>query len=261
MTKFETLTFEKIEDIGILKINRPKSLNALNLQVLKELDVAFDEIDTDRTLKVLIITGEGEKAFVAGADIVELSKLDSMGAQEFAKLGQGVFRRLEILKIPVIAAVNGFALGGGCELALACDFIYASENAKFGQPEVLLGLIPGFGGTQRLARFVGLPLARELIYSGEQITASRALEIGLVNKVLPLSQLLDEVLKTAKTITLSAPLAVAASKEAINDGFDVALDKGLGFEVDLFSDLFETDDVKEGTLAFVEKRKPVFKGE
>jgi enoyl-CoA hydratase len=184
-----------------------------------------------------------------------------MGAQEFAKLGQGVFRRLEILKIPVIAAVNGFALGGGCELALACDFIYASENAKFGQPEVLLGLIPGFGGTQRLARFVGLPLARELIYSGEQITASRALEIGLVNKVLPLSQLLDEVLKTAKTITLSAPLAVAASKEAINDGFDVALDKGLGFEVDLFSDLFETDDVKEGTLAFVEKRKPVFKGE
>jgi enoyl-CoA hydratase len=258
---FETLIYEKDEGIGILKINRPKSLNALNAQVIKELDEFLDMIESDRSLKVLIITGEGEKAFVAGADILELSQLDSAKADLFARHGQSVFRRLEILKIPVIAAVNGFALGGGTELALSCDFIYASENAKFGQPEVSLGIIPGFGGTQRLARAVGLPMARELIYSGEQITATRALELGLVNRVFPLDKLIFEVKKTASQIALKAPLAVSASKEAINDGYDVGLDKGLGFEVDLFSDLFESQDVKEGTKAFLEKRKAQFKGE
>jgi enoyl-CoA hydratase len=170
-------------------------------------------------------------------------------------------RRLEILKVPVIAAVNGFALGGGTELACACDFIFASENAKFGQPEVALGLMPGFGGTQRLMRFVGLGRARELIYTGEQINAQQALEMGLVNKVFKQDKLLDETLKVAKTISQMAPLGVAASKEAINDGYDVSLDKGLQFEADLFGDLFETDDVKEGTKAFLEKRPPKFQGE
>ena len=259
--KYETLNFEKLDNIGILKINRPKALNALNKQVLEDLDKQLDDIEADRGLKVLIITGEGEKAFVAGADIVELSSLTSDKAHEFSKKGQAVFRRLEILKIPVIAAVNGFALGGGTELACACDFIYCSKNAKFGQPEVLLGLLPGFGGTQRLARFVGLPMARELIYTGEQISAERALEIKLVNKICEQTTLLDDCFKVAKIIASRAPLAVAASKEAINDGYDVPLDKGLSFEVDLFSDLFDSSDVKEGTTAFVEKRKPLFKGE
>ena len=165
------------------------------------------------------------------------------------------------MKIPVIAAVNGFALGGGTEIACACDFIYASEKAKFGQPEVVLGLMPGFGGTQRLARFIGLPMASELIYTGEQIDAKRAFELGLVNKICAPDQLMDEAMKTAKMIALRAPLAVAASKEALNDGYDVDLDKGLSFECDLFGDLFDTDDMREGTKAFVEKRKAEFKGE
>ncbi|MDZ4678345.1 MAG: enoyl-CoA hydratase-related protein [Oligoflexia bacterium] len=258
---FETISYEKVDGVGVLKINRPKALNALNEQVLKELDTQLDEIDTDRDLRALVITGAGEKAFVAGADIVAMSEMNSEQAAAFSKLGQSVFRRLEILRIPVIAAVNGFALGGGTELACSCDFIYASENAKFGQPEVLLGLMPGFGGTQRLARFVGLPRARELIYTGEQINVQQALEMGLVNKVFSKETLLDEALKTAKIISKRAPLAVTASKEAINDGFDVAIDKGLGFELDLFGELFDSQDVKEGTKAFTEKREPKFTGE
>lgn len=258
---FETITYEKIENIGVLKINRPKALNAINEKVLSEIDAQIDEIDSDRDLRVLIITGSGEKAFVAGADITELADLDSEKALAFAKRGQAVMRRLEILKIPVIAAVNGFALGGGTELACACDFIFASENAKFGQPEVLLGLMPGFGGTQRLARFVGIGNARELIYTGDQINAQQALEMGLVNKVFKQDKLLDETLKVARTISQRAPLGVAACKEAINDGYDVSLDKGLQFEADLFGDLFDTDDVKEGTKAFLEKRPPKFQGE
>jgi enoyl-CoA hydratase len=258
---FEAIAYEKQGPIGILKINRPKALNAINKTVLDELDAVLDHIDVDRDLRVLVITGAGDKAFVAGADIVAMSEMTSEQAHEFAKQGQGIMRRLEIIKVPVIAAVNGFALGGGTELACACDFIYASENARFGQPEVLLGLMPGFGGTQRLARYVGLPMARELIYSGEQITAERAFEIGMVNKLCKSEALMDEVLKAAKTIASRAPLAVAACKEAINDGYDVAIDKGLGFEADLFGDLFDTDDVKEGTKAFIEKRPAKFTGE
>lgn len=258
---YETISYEKVDNVGILKINRPKALNAINEQVLTEVDAQLDEIDSDRDLRALILTGTGEKAFVAGADINELSNMDSETAHKFAKKGQAVMRRLEIIKVPVIAAVNGFALGGGTELACACDFIYASENARFGQPEVLLGIMPGFGGTQRLARFVGLARARELIYTGEQITAAQALEMGLVNKIFKLDVLVDEAVKTAKTIAQRAPLAISACKEAINDGFDVSLDKGLGFESDLFGDLFDTDDVKEGTKAFLEKRQPHFQGE
>lgn len=257
----ETLIYEKIINVGVIKINRPKSLNAINVKVIEELDAVLDEVDSDRDLRALVITGAGEKAFVAGGDIVEMSDLSSDKAHSFSKRGQAVLRRLEILKIPVIAAVNGYALGGGTELACCCDFIYASEKAKFGQPEVLLGLMPGFGGTQRLTRFVGLPMARELIYTGEQISAERALEIGLVNKIFPPDKLLDEALKTAQVIASRGPLGVASSKEAINDGFDVAIDKGLQFECDLFGDLFDTDDMKEGTKAFIEKREAKFTGE
>ncbi|MBK9294131.1 MAG: enoyl-CoA hydratase/isomerase family protein [Oligoflexia bacterium] len=257
----ENIIYEKIELVGVLQVNRPKALNALNVQTIIDFEKALDKIEQDRELRCLVITGSGDKAFVAGADIVEMSKMTSIQAKEFSQKGQGIFRRLEILRIPVIAAVNGYALGGGCELACACDFIYASEKAKFGQPEVALGLMPGFGGTQRLARFVGLANARELIYTGRQINAQEALRIGLVNKVCEPEKLMNEVLECAKIISKQAPLAVAASKEAINDGFDVAIDKGLGFEVDLFSDLFESEDVKIGTKAFIEKTPAKFIGE
>lgn len=258
---FETISFEVQKNIGILKLNRPKALNAINVQMIQELDAVLDTIDSDRDLRVLIITGSGEKAFVAGGDIVEMSAMTSEQAGRFAKKGQSVLRRLEILRVPVIAAVNGFALGGGTELACCCDFIYAADTAKFGQPEVVLGLMPGFGGTQRLARFVGLPMARELIYSGNQIDATDALRLGLVNKVVPAAKLMDEVLSLAKTIASRAPLAIAACKEAINDGYDLDLDKGLGYEADSFGDLFDTDDMKEGTKAFMEKRQAKFTGE
>lgn len=257
----ENVSYEKVEYVGILKINRPKALNALNVQTIVDLEKALDKVEEDRELRCLIITGSGDKAFVAGADITEMAVMSSVQAREFSKRGQGVFRRLEILRIPVIAAVNGYALGGGTELACACDFIYASTKAKFGQPEVALGLMPGFGGTQRLARFVGIARARELIYSGKQINAEEALAMGLVNKLCEPEKLMDEALACAKLICKQAPLAVSASKEAINDGYDVAIDKGMGFEVDLFSDLFETEDVKTGTKAFLDKTAPVFQGE
>lgn len=257
----DTITYEKQDNIAVVTINRPKALNAINKKVIEDLDQVLDAFDSDRSLRALIITGSGDKAFVAGADIVEMSALEPDDADAFAKKGSAVLRRLELLKIPVIAAVNGFALGGGTEIALACDFIYASEKAKFGQPEVLLGLMPGFGGTQRLARFIGLPRARELIYSGNQIDAKQALEWGLVNKVCAPDKLMDEALTLAKTIASRAPLAVASSKEAINDGFDVSVDKGLKFERDLFRDLFETEDMREGTKAFIEKRQAQFIGE
>lgn len=258
---FETLSYDKQEGVGTIQFNRPKALNAINKKVLEELDKALDAIDEDREIKVLILTGAGDKAFVAGADIVEMSSMTSDQAHAFAKKGQAVLRRLEILKIPVIAAVNGYALGGGTEIACSCDFIYASTKARFGQPEVMLGLMPGFGGTQRLARFVGLPMARELIYSGRQITAEEGLRMGLVNKLCSPEELLAEVKKCASEIVKQAPLAVSASKEAINDGYDVDLDKGLSFEADLFGDLFESEDVREGCKAFIEKRAPRFQGE
>ena len=258
---YETISLEQVKNIAVLKINRPKALNALNSKVIAEIDSALESIEDNREIRVLVITGSGEKSFVAGADIVELAGLSNEQAEKFAKRGQEVFRRLELLKIPVIAAVNGYALGGGTELALACDFIYASDSARFGQPEVLLGIMPGFGGTQRLMRVVGINRARELIYTGDHILADEALRIGLVNKVIPQSELMREVMRVAQTIATRGPLAIAASKEAINDGYDVTLDKGLEFEKDLFRDLFDTDDSKEGTRAFVEKREPRFRGE
>jgi enoyl-CoA hydratase len=211
-------------------------------------------------ISALIITGQGEKAFVAGADIKEINSLTAPQALAFAEKGQKLFRSLENLKIPVIAAVNGFALGGGCELALSCDFIYASDNAKFGLPEVTLGLIPGFGGTVRLSRVVGQNRAKELTYTGDMVTAAEAFRVGLANKVLPLSELLPAALKTAQTISLRAPVAVAHAKKSILKAFDADVDAAMAIEAKEFSGLFETKDVREGTSAFLEKRKAQFAG-
>lgn len=258
---FETLLFEKKDGIGVLKIHRPQALNALNSQVLGELNSFLDELDRDSQIKVLIITGSGEKSFVAGADIKELSSLSPQAARTFAERGQKTFRRFEILKIPVIGAINGFALGGGAELALSCDFLIASSQARFGLPEVSLGLLPGFGGTQRLARFVGLPMARELVFSGRQVKADEALRIGLVNSVVEPSALLSKAEEIAREIISRAPLAVQNAKSVINRGYDLGIDEGLLVEREAFSELFRTSDQREGTQAFLEKRPPHFKGE
>lgn len=249
--------------VWTLTLQRPEAMNALNGALLEELDHALNELSKKSfaEAKILILTGAGEKAFVAGADIKELNNLTPDGAMKFARKGQGIFRKLEKLKIPTLAAVNGFALGGGLELALSCDFIYASENAKFGLPEVSLGLIPGFGGTVRLSRVVGLARAKEMIFSGEIITSTQALEIGLVNKVLPLAELLPTVLKTAELIKSRGPLAVSMAKCSTQVAWDLDIDQALQKEAEFFADLFSSYDAREGTLAFVEKRKSNFKGE
>lgn len=262
---FETLKLEeKAPGIALLTISRPESLNALNSKVLTDLENALEWATSQKLsdLRALIITGAGEKAFVAGADIKELSDLSNKTGQDFAHRGQGVFRKIENLKVPVVAAVNGFALGGGCELSLACDFIYASENAKFGLPEVTLGLIPGFGGTVRLAKVIGLSRARELTYTGDMIDANEAYRIGLVNKVVPQTELLDTVVKTLTRMTQKvSPLAVAHSKKTVLPAFDLNIDEAMALEAKNFATLFGSHDTTEGTKAFVEKRKPVFQGQ
>lgn len=249
--------------VWTLTINRPESLNALNSVVLNEMGEALRQIGEMHytNARALIITGSGAKAFVAGADIKELADLNEEQALQFALRGQSVFHELSLLKIPVIAAVNGFALGGGCELALACDFIYASENAKFGLPEVSLGLIPGFAGTVRLSRAVGGRRAKELTYSGQMISAQEALDYGLVNKVVPAENLMAEVQKTVDQILAKAPIAVGAAKISINQAWDMDIDSAQKNEARIFAELFHTADVKEGTKAFMEKRKPQFHGE
>ena len=246
--------------ISTLTINRPKVLNALNPQVIDALASAVAQVAARAETRCLIVTGAGEKAFVAGADIAAMSALSGEQARVFAKRGHDALAALEALKVPVIAAVNGFALGGGCELALACDFIYASDKSKFGQPEVNLGVIPGFGGTQRLARRVSVGVARELVYSAVIIDAQEALRIGLVNKVFPADQLLAEVKKTAQLIAQKGPIAVAQAKRAINEGLDVSLAQGNDIEVAAFGNCFGTDDQKEGMAAFLEKRAAKFTG-
>ncbi len=259
---YQTLKLENEGPLWTLAINRPESLNALNSKVLEELQSALTEMaeKSFSAARVLIITGSGEKAFVAGADIKEINQLGIDSAENFAERGQAVFRKLEALQIPVIAAVNGFALGGGLELALACDFIYASENAKFGLPEVTLGLIPGFGGTVRLSRAIGLPRAKEWIYSGQMCTAPEALQMGLVNRVLPASELLSEVKKTAATIASRGPVAVGSAKRTVQEAWDHDMDSAMALEAAQFATLFRTQDVKEGTSAFIEKRKAQFQG-
>jgi enoyl-CoA hydratase len=259
--KFETLLFGNKNGIGVLTVNRPQALNALNRQVLIEFDAFLDYVWDDREIKVLIITGSGEKAFVAGADIKEMNSFDVQQARSFSELGHNVILSLQDWHVPVIAAVNGFALGGGCELAIACDFILASENASFGLPEVGLGLIPGFGGTQRLAQFVGMPRASEMIFTGARYSSQQALEFGLANRIVPLNQLIGTTIELAGQIATKAPLAVGAAKKSLRTGYSLPLSKGLEVEKDSFGQLFTTKDQKEGLSSFVEKRAAVFRGE
>jgi len=258
---FENILYETDGAIATVTLNRPKVLNALNHQTVLELQRAVDTFAKDDALRVMILTGAGEKAFVAGADIAEMSALDSMTAERFARVGQQLSTAMESTPKAIIAAVNGFALGGGCELAMACDFILASDNARFGQPEVNLGLLPGFGGTQRLPRLVGRGMARQLPYTGEIIKAERAREIGLVNAVYPQGELMEAALKIAQTIASKGPLAVGASKRAINRGSDLSMEAGLDYEASLFGAMFTTQDMREGTSAFLEKRAADFKGQ
>lgn len=262
--EYQNIRLENRENgIWLLTLNRPEALNALNTNLLNELADAFRQISEMKfeDVKGLIITGAGEKAFVAGADIKEMTNMNEDQALQFAKRGQSIFHEVNLLKIPVIAAVNGFALGGGLELALACDFIIASENAKFGLPEVGLGLIPGFGGTVRLTRAVGIRKARELTLSGEVINSSQALQMGLVNQVIPQTELISTVLKKMEMILTRSPLAVASAKKSINQAFDLDTEPALENEAQIFSSLFASEDTKEGMAAFIEKRKPVFTGE
>ncbi len=257
------MDFIKLEldgPIAVLTIDRPKALNALNRQVLTEFSDAIGQVAANKTTRALIVTGGGEKAFVAGADIAEMAGLSQAESTAFAELGHRVLDSLEGLPIPVIAAVNGFALGGGTELALACDFIYASEKAKFGQPEVVLGVIPGFGGTQRLTRIVGRARAKEIIFTGEMIDAAKAKEIGLALEVLPAAELMAHCKKVAGNIVKRGPLAVAQAKRVIDAGADLPLQDANKIEREGFAKLFGTGDQKEGMAAFVAKRPPEFKG-
>jgi len=255
---YKNIVIEKDENIGIIKLDNPKTLNALNVETLNDLDQGIEALGKDPEIFVIIITGNG-KAFVAGADISEMVEMNAEEGRQFADFGSKVFRKIELLEKPVIAAVNGYALGGGCELAMACDLRIASNKAKFGQPEVGLGITPGFAGSQRLPRLVGLGKAKELIFTGDIIDAETAKEIGLVNKVVDLENLMHESLKMAKKIAKNGQMAVGYSKTAINKGYDLDFESGNEIEKMLFGLCFATKDQKEGMTAFLEKRKPLFK--
>ncbi len=248
------------ESIAIVTIDRPESLNALNSQVIEELDRCLHDLDSDEAVKVVILTGSGEKSFIAGGDIKEMLGLDIPGAHVFSRRGESLVLFIQEMRKPVIAAVNGFALGGGLELALACDFILAAEAARFGLPEVTLGVLPGFGGTQTLARTIGPARAKELIFTGRVLSAREALEWGLVNAVVPSAELMDRTLEVARKIAANSRLAITSAKQAIVQGLDLSRADGVRLENDLFADLFATADQKEGLRAFLEKRKPEFKG-
>jgi enoyl-CoA hydratase len=258
--EYSNILFEVSEGIATISINRPKALNALNSEVMGEINAAITQCKNDDAVKSVIITGVGEKAFVAGADISQMVEMRPQEAMAFMEFGVETFRLIEILPKPVIAAVNGFALGGGTELAMACDFRFASENARFGQPEILLGLIPGWGGTQRLPRLIGMGRAKELILGGDQINAQRAYEIGLVNRVFPLDQLMPETRKFAQKLAALPGFALKMVKHSINFGYDLAMDNAMRLETECCAQCFSTDDQKEGMKAFLEKRKPTFKG-
>jgi len=257
---YENILFEVQAGVGILTFNRPKALNALNPKTLEELAEAIERTAKDRDIRVLLLTGAGDKAFVAGADITEFQKMNPLEALLFAERGQELFFQLEQLSIPVIAVVNGFALGGGCEIAMSCDFIYASENARFGQPEINLGIIPGFGGTQRLSRLVGRAKAKELCMTGEMLDAKQAKELGLVAKVFPADQLLVESLKVAKALAVKGQVALRAIKQVVDRGYEVDLKSGCALEAQAFAVCFTSRDAGEGVAAFLEKRKPNFQG-
>lgn len=258
---YETLLVENSGPIVTVSINRPKALNALNEQVLKDLKSCFESFKANKEIKAVIVTGSGEKAFVAGADIVSMQEMKPLEAQKFVELGHDCMKTIENLSVPVVAAVNGFALGGGLELALACDFIYASETAALGLPEVNLGIFPGFGGTQRLPRLIGTNRAKELIFTAQIIKAQDAYTMGLVNKVVAADKLMDEVNKTLNVILEKGPIAIQLAKKVINEGFDLDINSALSFEALSFPIVFSTDDKREGITAFLEKRKAEFKGE
>ena len=257
---FENILFEKKNWLAYVTVNRPKVLNALNMATMEELRAAFHDIKNDASVRVVIMTGAGEKAFIAGADIGELAKHDPVSAKAYTHRGQSVLNLIENLGKPVIACLNGFALGGGCEIAMACTMRLASENAKLGQPEVKLGIIPGYGGTQRLPRLVGKGIAMQLVLTGEMITAQEAHRIGLVNEVVAAAELIPRAEAIAQKIIANAPLAVQYAMEAVHRGIEVPLAEGLFLEATLFGVSCATEDKKEGTTAFLEKRQAQFKG-
>ncbi|MFH1950324.1 MAG: enoyl-CoA hydratase-related protein [Pseudomonadota bacterium] len=257
---YENIIFEIEGNVAIIKFNRPKALNAINTDVVKELERALDEVEGNPSIRVLILTGAGDKAFVAGADISLMVNLAPLQLRQFSVDLHNVGFRMEGLPIPVIACVNGFALGGGTEIAMASDFIYASEDAKFGQPEINLGIIPGFGGTQRLPRLVGKGMAKELCMTGALISAQEAREIGLVNKVFPADKLWEETMKTAKVLASKGRFSLMAVKRCIDRGYDLDLRAACAVETDQFGLCMASPDGKEGMTAFLEKRKPDFKG-
>jgi len=260
MPEYSNLTLEVQDRIAVLSVNRPEKLNALNEQTIRELGQAFEEITGRDDVGGVLLTGVGEKAFVAGADIAELSRMGPVDGIEVSRLGQQVFRRIELSRKPVIAAVNGFALGGGCELALACHLRIASDNAQFGLPEVKLGIIPGYGGTLRLPRIVGKGRALELMLTAQFIKADEAYRIGLANKVVPQAELMDTARKTLSTILANGPIAVGLAIECTTRGMEMSVDDGLALESNLFGLLAATNDMREGMQAFLEKRKAEFTG-
>jgi enoyl-CoA hydratase len=258
---YENIIYKREQEIAVITFNRPKALNALNDALLQELSQALDDIASDESIRVLILTGAGDKAFVAGADITQLATFNALQAKRFSRTGHEIIGKLQQLPIAVIAAVNGFALGGGTEIAIACDFIYAADTAKFGQPEINLGIIPGFGGTQRLPRLIGANRAKELVFTGKMIPAEEAARIGLVNRVVPADQLMDEVMKTAGEIARKGKVSLRAAKEAIDCGMNVDLASAINIEIDAFALCMASPDAKEGTTAFLEKRRAEFKGD
>jgi enoyl-CoA hydratase len=257
---FENIVYEKKNSITYVTVNRPKVLNALNMATMGELRAAFQDASDDAAVRVVLMTGSGEKAFIAGADISELQKLSPVEAKEYTHRGQSVLDLIENLGKPVIACINGFALGGGCEIAMACTMRLASENAKLGQPEVKLGVIPGYGGTQRLPRLVGKAMAMQLNLTGEIISAQEAHRIGLVNEVVPVAELIPRAEAIAAKIIANAPLAIRYCMEAVNKGLEMTLAEGLFLEATLFAVTCATEDKKEGTTAFLEKRAAKFQG-
>jgi enoyl-CoA hydratase len=259
MTPFEHLSLERHGGVATLTLRRPQALNALNAELLDELGAALHALHQDDTLRALVLTGDG-KAFVAGADIVQMADMTPLEAERFSRRGQAVMSALETLPVPALAAVNGYALGGGCELALACDLIYASQKARFGQPEVNLGVIPGFGGTQRLTRRVGPTLAAELIYTGRLIDADEAVRIGLAARQFAPDALLEEVHKIAHEIAAKGPLAVRRAKQLLREGADLAIERANSMEATAFAACFATQDQREGMRAFLDKRPPTFHG-
>ncbi|KEO83412.1 enoyl-CoA hydratase-related protein [Tumebacillus flagellatus] len=257
---YENLLFEVRDHIGFITLNRPKSLNALNSALLRELGHLLDEIKTNDDIRAVILTGSGEKAFAAGADISEMQPMTAIQGRKFSADGMDSITKLETLPQPTIAAVNGFALGGGCEVALACDLRIASTNAKFGQPEVNLGVTPGFGATQRLPRLVGAGIAKELLLTGDTIGADRAYEIGLVNHVVEPAQLMDKAIEIAAKMASKGQLSVRMTKQGVNEGMNMDVERGLQYETELFALSFSTEDQKEGMQAFLEKRPANFQG-